>query len=113
MLMSNGDDCGSHGSRRTKIKLTCNNDTTNFNHTLGDITEPATCNYEIKLITPLACESIENGWTMNVYPCLNESLKSEWDMVYSQFSKNLISEKVIQFVDFNFSYIFQFFFVHK
>ena len=97
MLMANGDGCGSHGNRRTKIKLICNNDTSNFNHTLGDISEPATCNYEIKLITPLACESYENGWTMNVYPYLNENLKSQWDLAYSQFQNNLISEKVILF----------------
>ncbi len=92
MIMLNGDECGSHGRRRTEVKFQCNsvNDTT----CISEISEPSTCNYVIVLTTPLACENIENGWSMQVYPYLNESLKAEWDLFFTQFQNKLISEKV-------------------
>ena len=92
MLMLNGDDCGSHGKRSTKIHFLC--DTNAINDTqLGQIeqvSEPSTCNYELQLKTVLVCDN----QTMSVYPYLNETLKSEWDTAFSELKANLITQKV-------------------
>lgn len=93
MLMPNGDDCGSHGSRMTKLFLVCNHDSevTKVIHT----SEPSTCKYEVKLSTPLACENEQtHEQTLLVYPYLSKSMQDQWDRTLTEFKNNLITEKV-------------------
>lgn len=87
--MLNGDDCGSNGPRQAKIFLECNSNSSETE--ISEIKEPDTCKYEISLRTPIVCEYNSNA--LKVYPYLNETLKSEWDHVYTEFKNNLITEK--------------------
>jgi hypothetical protein len=90
--MLNGDDCGSHGKRSTKIRFIC--DTNPINDTqlghIEQVSEPSTCSYEIHLKTVLVCDN----QTMSVYPYLNKAAKSEWDRAFSELNANLITKKV-------------------
>jgi len=90
LKMLNGAECGSHGSRNTSIFIKCGNDTT----MIQNITEASTCSYEIDLVTPLACEEHDLGYTMKVYPLLDAELQIEMNQIYENFSKNLITKKV-------------------
>lgn len=93
--MLNGDECGSNGNRQTLIKFECNQNETKTE--IDKVSEPSTCKYEVILKTYLACNKTvgsEDEMSMNVYPYLNTSLKSEWDNAYSDFVNNLITEKV-------------------
>lgn len=95
--MKNGDECGSSGLRQSNIQFSCNSKL--LETQVETVSEPTTCNYVIVLSTPLACESSdptdqELSYSMNVYPSLNESLRVEWDRVYSEFTNGIITEKV-------------------
>ena len=95
--MLNGDECGSHGHRKTDINFICNKSS---NSVIKNITEPETCSYEVNLETPLACEDLSLGYTMHVYPVLSTDLKSEWNSIYSDFKNGIITEKVVIFFNF-------------
>lgn len=85
--MQNGDDCGgSDKKRNAKLYLRCGNKTE-----VLSANEPRMCDYEIELSTPLVC----NNKSLLVYPSLNESLRQEWDIIYSDFKNEIITEKVI------------------
>lgn len=95
--MKNGDECGSSGSRQSSIQFSCNSELQETQ--VETVSEPTTCNYVIVLSTPLACESLDStdqeiSYSMNVYPSLNESLRADWDRVYSEFKSGIITEKV-------------------
>lgn len=88
MLMLHGESCGINGDRQVKLKFVCDNgdDLIKFE----SITEPQICKYEILLKTPLVCSQ----FSLNVYPTLNRTLQHEWDLAYSEYSNQLITEKV-------------------
>jgi hypothetical protein len=92
MLMLNGEVCGANGNREVKIKFICDSELDNLDVRVEEITEPKTCKYEIKLLTPLVCDQ----FSMNVYPNLNQTLKSEWDLLYSELHNDIITEKVFK-----------------
>lgn len=97
MVMLNGDECGSIGNRRANVFFTCN---PTLNKTeIVEVNEPETCTYKIVLASPLVCESSTSDTelytnSMHVYPCLEPTLKSQWDRVYSELIDGLITEKV-------------------
>lgn len=92
--MLNGDECGTNGARQAKIYFICNqNDTKTL---VEEITEPLVCKYEIKIKTHLVCEKNYNLFTMNVYAFLNETLKAEWNQLFTQFKNKFITEKVLK-----------------
>jgi len=98
MVMLNGDDCGSSGTRRTKVYFNCNSNLAKTQ--IEEVSEPETCNYKIVLSSPLVCEQSDKDIytnTMNVYPWLSERLKSEWDHAYSELNSGFITEKVFGF----------------
>jgi hypothetical protein len=96
--MLNGEVCGANGNREVKLKFICDADLDELDVKVDEITEPKTCKYEIKLLTPLVCDQ----FSMNVYPNLNETLKHDWDMLLSQLQNDIITEKVAVFT-FNFA----------
>ena len=89
--MLNGDDCGSL-SRKCKVFFDCNSE--NDSTEIVDVSEPTTCLYEIHMRSPLACEKLDEDYTMKVYPILKQELQLQWDLVFSQFKNGLITEKV-------------------
>ena len=96
-LMMNGEACGANESREVKLKFVCDDESLlspSAQHQdmvrVDEITEPKTCRYEIRLKTPLVCEP----FSMHVYPQLSSSLKSEWDLIYSEWQADFITEKV-------------------
>lgn len=91
--MLNGDDCGSHGHRKTNINFICTNKSTIAE--VKNITEPETCSYEVNLETPLACEDSSRGYTMHVYPMLSTDFQLEWNSIYSDFKNMIATKKVI------------------
>lgn len=101
MLMMNGDECGAHGRRSTKINLLCSlSNQTEIVRT----SEPAICKYEIDFRTPYACEhsnvtSSQDDdddfvYTLKVYPHLSEELKRKYNLVYSDYLNGLITAKM-------------------
>lgn len=99
--MKNGDECGSSGQRQTRIQFRCSHSLEKTK--IEEVSEPTTCNYLVVLSTPLVCDdqddSDDSSYSMNVYPCLNETLRNEWDQAYTEFSNGLITEKVkVEFV---------------
>lgn len=103
MVMLNGDECGSSGSRRSQIYFKCD---PQLNKTeVNEVSEPKTCSYKIVLSSSLVCETQTNS--MHVYPHLDERLKSEWDLVYSEFTNGFITEKVktLKLLDTNTAFI--------
>ena len=98
MKFENGDDCGIHGSRTTKVFLKC---VQNSNSTeIVEVSEPSTCKYEMVLQTPLACEyTPEYGHlTLNVYPYMNRILQIEWDSAKFELDNGIITENVSSFI---------------
>lgn len=97
LKMENGDDCGPIGSRRTRILFKCDRNSTKTE--IEQAAEPSTCNYEITLSTSVICSDDDDVTesTMNVYPHLNATLKTEWDMIFSDLKNDLITEKVTLF----------------
>lgn len=95
MLMKNGDECGSLGQRQTRIQFKCNHLLEKTQ--IEEVSEPTTCNYHVLLSSPLVCDepdSDDSSFSMNVYSCLNETLRKEWDQTYTELSNGFITEKV-------------------
>jgi hypothetical protein len=103
MVFKNGDDCGNnHGNRRTKLKFKCNKQ--NRKSEIVSTQEIKVCEYEITIQTPLVCsnETISvNGQAavsaqtmMHVYPYLNESLKAEWDQLFTSLKFERITQEI-------------------
>ncbi|CAF0873191.1 unnamed protein product [Brachionus calyciflorus] len=92
LLMLNGDDCGKQGARQAKIYFECNQ--SEINNQISEISEPSTCKYEIKFKTSLVCEQNYDTFTWNVYAYLNDSLKLEWNHLFTNLKDGLITEKM-------------------
>ena len=94
MKMLNGDDCGSHGNRQTRVFLTCALNSEKSE--IVEVKEPSTCNYEITFQTPLACDYSNDygNYSLKVYPNLNKTLQFEWDLAKFEFDSQLITETV-------------------
>jgi hypothetical protein len=107
--MPNGDDCGAHGKRETKVLnrifdlkalyelgfliLKVYFECSNNSSFISEITEPKTCNYKVIFKTPLVCHSN----SLLVYPNLNQNLQKEWDNRLTEFQNSIITEKVGKF----------------
>ena len=109
LLMKNGDDCGTHGNRETKVIFECNRLKNSNKTEIDSVSETRTCKYEVVLKTNLVCNQTnlemdyieydeedkdEEILPMNVYPHLNSTLQDQWDIVYTDFVNKLITEKV-------------------
>ena len=90
MRMLNGEACGADGAREVTLQFVCDQNA-ELDVKIGEISEPKTCKYNIKLNTSLICEK----YSMNVYAHLSSDLKHEWDLVYSELQAGLVTEKVI------------------
>ena len=57
---------------------------------IGKVSEPSTCHYELKLLTPLVC----HPHAMLVYPTLSEELRHEWNVIETRLKNEEITVKV-------------------
>lgn len=71
MMMQEGDPCGDR-FRSAKVELACGNKTE-----IDSISEPETCQYLMRLKTPLCCDPR----SLLVYPTLPRDLQEEWDLL--------------------------------
>eukprot|EP00118_Oscarella_pearsei_P012282 m.89514 g.89514 ORF g.89514 m.89514 type:complete len:89 (+) comp36608_c0_seq4:464-730(+) len=82
--MTDGDDCGENNVlRQTKVLLVCAKATM-----IAKVSEPQTCQYEVVLKSPLACDR-RNGrlclFVFAVYYWLAPSQRRTWDNIEQEY----------------------------
>lgn len=83
MAMSDGDSCGS-SYRSAEVLLVCGNRTE-----IKDVAEPRTCEYVVRLATPLFCHPD----SLLVFPTLGRQLQDAWDELEGLRVHNIVTQK--------------------
>lgn len=60
-------------------------------HDIVNVTEPSTCNYHMRFISPYVCHRD----SMLVYPTLSEELQGAWDELEGELYREELTQKVI------------------
>jgi len=84
MSMTDGDDCGSHGSRKVDVKLSCGTI-----ESLASVEEPSTCHYLMTLEAPVFCQSKN----LLIYPTLPDADKARWDRAFTEWQNSILTRK--------------------
>ena len=72
-------------------------------HVIQDVTEPDTCQYQLRFKTPLVC----HPHAMLVYPTLNATLRREWDLLEAHYLNEELTEKVLTGVEAPWNWFYQ------
>lgn len=59
-------------------------------HDIVNVTEPSTCNYHMRFISPYVCHRD----SMLVYPNLSEELQGAWDELEGELHREELTQKV-------------------
>lgn len=83
MEMREGEKCGDI-HRTVKVIFVCGD-----KHDIVNVTEPSTCNYHMRFISPYVCHRD----SMLVYPTLSEELQGAWDELEGELYREELTQK--------------------